>query len=91
MLLASANRDPREFDNPDEFRWNRNARRLISFGMGAHFCIGIHVARLEGQIMLREFLERVDRWTCLRDRGHWAVSEFQIGWTSLPIKIEARR
>ncbi|WP_181008438.1 cytochrome P450 [Sphingomonas montanisoli] len=91
MLLASSNRDPREFDGPEEFRWNRNPRRLISFGMGAHFCIGIHVARMEGQIMLREFLERVERWTCLRDQGHWAVSEFQIGWTSLPIRIEARR
>ncbi len=87
LLLASANRDPREFDDPDTFIWNRKARRLISFGMGPHFCIGIHLARLEGQVMLREFLNAAAHYTVHPEKGHWPVSEFQIGWTSLPVTV----
>lgn len=89
LLIAAANRDPREFADPDEFIWNRKARRMLSFGVGPHFCIGIHLARLEGQIMLREFLSRVDRFTIHPEEGNWPVSEFQIGWTRLPITIDA--
>lgn len=87
LNIASANRDPREFDDPDAFRWNRTARRLLSFGVGPHFCIGIHLARLEGQVMLREFLRAVKSYTVHPERGHWPVSQFQIGWTSLPVTI----
>lgn len=87
LLIAAANRDPREFDEPDRFIWNRKARRMLSFGVGPHFCIGIHLARLEGQIMLREFLSRVGRFTVEPEAGHWATSEFQVGWTSLPVRV----
>ncbi len=88
LIIASANRDHREFAQPDEFQWNRKARRLLSFGVGPHFCIGIHLARLEGQVMLREFLSAVKRYTVHPERGHWPVSQFQIGWTSLPVTID---
>ncbi|MBM3596290.1 MAG: cytochrome P450, partial [Alphaproteobacteria bacterium] len=71
LNIASANRYPREFDDPDEFIWNRKARRLLSFGVGPHFCIGIHLARLEGQVMLREFLGAVKSYTVNPERGHW--------------------
>lgn len=89
LIIASANRDSREFDAPDAFIWNRKARRLLSFGVGPHFCIGIHLARLEGQVILREFLRRVKDFTVHPDKGTWPVSEFQIGWTSLPVTINA--
>lgn len=88
LNIASANRDQREFDQPDEFQWNRKARRLLSFGVGPHFCIGIHLARLEGQVMLREFLSSVKSYTVHPEDGHWPVSQFQIGWTSLPVTID---
>ena len=87
LLIASANRDPREFADPDAFIWNRKARRMLSFGVGPHFCIGIHLARLEGQIMLRELLRRTKDFTLHPEQGEWAVSEFQIGWTRLPITV----
>lgn len=90
LNIASANRDHREFDQPDEFIWSRKARRLLSFGVGPHFCIGIHLARLEGQVILREFLNAVIAYTVHPERGHWPVSEFQIGWTSLPVTIDER-
>ena len=87
LLIAAANRDPREFDDPEAFVWNRKARRMLSFGVGPHFCIGIHLARLEGQVMLRELLPALDRFTIHPEEGEWPVSEFQIGWTKLPIRF----
>jgi cytochrome P450 len=87
LLIASANRDRREFENPDAFIWNRKARRMLSFGIGPHFCIGIHLARLEGQVMLREFLANFPKFEIYEQAGAWAVSEFQIGWTKLPVRI----
>lgn len=87
LLLASANRDDREFGDGDAFRWNRKARRMISFGVGPHFCIGIHLARLEGQVLLREFLSAVPEFTIEPENGSWAESEFQVGWTSLPVRV----
>lgn len=86
LLVASANRDPDEFEEPDRFIWNRQARRMISFGIGPHFCIGIHVARLELQVMVRALLERMPRFATDDAAGHWIESEFQIGWGSLPVR-----
>ena len=58
-LLASANRDEREYPEPDEFIWNRRIERLLAFGRGQHFCLGVHLARLEIAIMVTEWLKRV--------------------------------
>ncbi len=88
LLIAAANRDPREFDAPESFIWNREHRRMLSFGVGPHFCIGAHLARLEGQIMVRELLSAAPRFTLEPEAGDWAVSEFQVGWTKLPIRID---
>ena len=58
LLFASANRDEREFADPDRFDVDRNPRRILSFGHAAHVCIGVHVARLEGHVVLEEILAR---------------------------------
>src|ERR1700733_13306993 len=42
-LLASANRDEREYAEPDEFVWNRPIARSLAFGRGQHFCLGYHL------------------------------------------------
>ena len=85
LLTASANRDEREFDDPDSFRWDRKMRRVVAFGMGPHFCIGIHVARLEGRLIVEELLRRFPNYELDLDAGERAISEFQIGWVRLPI------
>jgi cytochrome P450 len=89
LLIAAANRDPREFTDPGAFVWNRKIRRMLSFGIGPHFCIGIHLARLEGQIMIRELLRRMPRFDVDEAAGFWSTSEFQVGWTSLPVRLAA--
>jgi cytochrome P450 len=60
MLVPGAcNRDPRMFENPDEFDIDRaNARQHIAFGFGIHTCAGAPLARAEGRVTLNRFLDR---------------------------------
>jgi cytochrome P450 PksS len=57
-VLGSANRDERQFDRPDELDLAREPNRHLSFGQGAHYCIGAPLARLEGQIAINTLLQR---------------------------------
>ena len=84
---ASANRDAREFADPDTFQWDRPMRRIVAFGMGPHFCIGIHIARLEGRLIVEELLRRFPDYAIDEAGGERATSEFQIGWVRLPITV----
>lgn len=58
-LLGAANRDPEEFESPDEFRVDRKGVRPMSFGGGIHFCLGAQLARVEAEIAIRAILERL--------------------------------
>lgn len=59
LCLGAANRDPRKFDNPNEFRPDRkNVREHIAFGRGIHTCAGAPLARVEGQITINRLLDR---------------------------------
>lgn len=86
-LLRSASRDEREFANPDEFHWDRVSRRVISFGLGQHHCIGKHLALLEIKTMVSEFLTRVSSAEFLLDKAVRNPSCFQWGWVRLPVRV----
>jgi cholest-4-en-3-one 26-monooxygenase len=58
LLLSSANFDPRQFVQPDEFNVARAANDHVAFGTAAHTCLGLHVARLELKILFEELLRR---------------------------------
>jgi cytochrome P450 len=88
-LTQSAGRDPREFENPDEFIWNRPIPRTLAFGLGQRFCIGIHLARLEGRILVEEFLGRVADYDCDLDHAVRLPSSFQWGYNVLPVVIKS--
>jgi cytochrome P450 len=88
LLLASANRDEREFEAPDTFRWDRRPPRHLAFGHGVHFCIGVHLARLEGVTLLREFLARVPDYEVERENICRPPSDFQIGFTRMPVTLK---
>jgi cytochrome P450 family 142 subfamily A polypeptide 1 len=62
LLYGSANRDPREFENPDVFDVTRSHNRHIAFGFGTHVCLGAHLARLEIRVMFEELLRRMPHW-----------------------------
>jgi cytochrome P450 len=66
LLLASGNRDPAQFAQPDAFDIARTPNKHIAFGYGIHFCLGAALARLEGPIALNALFER---WPHARIRG----------------------
>jgi cytochrome P450 len=86
-LLASANRDEREYADPDDFIWDRPIERLLAFGRGQHFCLGVHLARLEISIMVTEWLKRVDEWRIDDDAASRPPSSFQWGWNNIPVEV----
>lgn len=91
FLIQSAQRDPREFDDPDTFRWNRSMKRTLSFGHGGHFCMGMHLAKLEGRVILQEFLSAVDEFDFDDAAAVRSASSFQKGWDHLPVRIHSLR
>jgi cytochrome P450 len=58
MYYTSANRDEAIFSSPQEFIATRRPNRHLSFGQAEHFCLGVHLARLEGRIFFTELLAR---------------------------------
>ncbi len=67
-VVASANRDERQFDRPDELDLTREPNRHLSFGLGVHYCLGAPLARLEGQIAINNLLRRLPDLRLARPR-----------------------
>lgn len=86
-LLASANRDEREYPEPDDFVWDRPIRRSLAFGRGQHFCIGYHLARLEVAVLLQEWLRRVPDFAVRAEAARRLPSSFQWGWNNIPVEV----
>jgi cytochrome P450 len=72
-IIASANRDDRQFGNPSEFDIARNPARHLTFGEGGHYCLGASLARIEGRVA---FAHLLDQFPKLRA----AVPENQLRW-----------
>ncbi|QLY31339.1 cytochrome P450 [Nocardia huaxiensis] len=91
LLIGSANRDDTVFTDPDRYDIERRDKGgLISFGRGVHFCLGAHLARLEAQIVLREFATRVRSYE-LAESGSERVHSVNVrGFAKLPVRVEVR-
>jgi len=87
FLWASANRDEREFPDPDQFDIERRAPRILSFGHGQHMCLGAHVARLEGRILLEEVLRAFPEYEVDEANAERLRSEFFRGFARLPVRF----
>jgi cytochrome P450 len=88
-MLTAANRDPAEFDRPDEVDIRRSPNRHLAFSKGPHFCLGAPLARLEVQIALRAMLERYERIEITEpiEEIPWTNSLTQRGPTRLPVVL----
>jgi cytochrome P450 len=90
VLLAygAANRDPRQFDDPDTFDAERNPTGHIAFGSGVHLCLGAQLARMEGQEVLREIVENVERIDVV-GTPTWTTNPNLRGLTRLDVRLTA--
>ncbi len=88
VALWAALRDPREYDQPEEFIWDRQIRRLLTFGYGQHHCIGNHIARLQIRLLVGEFLSAVQEYEFDMDEAVLGASYFHWGWTKLPVVVK---
>jgi cytochrome P450 len=85
LLNASANRDERQFEDPDRFDIHRRIGHHLTFGYGIHFCLGSHLARLEGRVALDEVLKRFPEWDVDWDHAVQARTSTVRGWERLPV------
>jgi cytochrome P450 len=87
LLNASANRDERRFEDPDQLDVRRKIDHHLSFGYGIHFCMGAALARLQGQVALEEVLNRWPKWEVDHDRAKRAHTTTVRGWEELPVSV----
>jgi cytochrome P450 len=87
LLAGSANRDERQFDDPDTFDIHRNIGHHLTFGYGPHFCLGTALARLEGRVALEELLERSTDWEVDLEHAELGMTPGVRGYDSLPIRL----
>ena len=89
MYYTSANRDEDVFDDAQAFDIRRTPNKHLSFGQAEHFCVGVHLARLEGQIFFEEFLSRFGKVE-LAGEPKRLRSNLNNSYKSLPITLTPR-
>ncbi len=86
LFYAGANRDPSQFERPDDFDIDRGAGGHVTFGHGAHFCMGAHLARLEVRLALNQLFDAAERIE-LAGPVTWTTTPSLSGPTSVPIRV----
>ena len=89
VLLSAANRDPAIHDDPDQFRMDREDPQHLSFGGGAHFCLGAHLARVEAQEAVRAILGRFSHLEVIEQSADWKMVPGFRGMASLRLRVVA--
>jgi cytochrome P450 family 130 len=87
LMFGAANRDEREFSDPDRFDLDRGVERHLAFGHGAHYCIGAALARLLGRVAFEELTTRLGDSRVDVARGRRRRAAVSRGWESLPIAV----
>lgn len=86
-LPGSANRDEREWDDPDTFDITRKPGQLMTFSFGPHFCLGASLARMETRIAVTEILQRFPDWVVHHEGAKLTTGIDTRGWDYLPVEI----
>ena len=84
LLWGAANRDEREFEDPDRFDVRRRIKRHLAFGQGIHFCLGKSLARLEARVAFEELLARAPAYE-LAGPAPWLASMWARAHARVPV------
>jgi len=89
-VLASANRDEHVFDRPDQLDITREKNRHLAFGYGVHACVGMPLARMEGQIALNALVQRLPnlRLALPAEQLCWRATPNVRGLAALPVRVD---
>lgn len=88
VMLNAANRDPDVFDDPDSLDFNRRPNRHLVFGLGIHTCLGLQLARQEGRIALRAFVDRYPDVSLIDGKQPtWQDAMVPRGTKTLPVSL----
>ncbi|MGL5839120.1 MAG: cytochrome P450 family protein [Sphingorhabdus sp.] len=88
-IIASANRDDRQFSDPDDVNLARDPNRHVTFGEGGHYCLGASLARMEGRVAVAHLLDRFPnlRPAAPDDRRRWRPNMVLRGLERFPVKV----
>ena len=87
IMYGSANRDPRRYENPDAFDVRRNPMDQLGWGAGPHVCAGMHLARMEMEVLLEALVQRVAGIEV--DEPTLGANNGLYGFDALPIRLFA--
>jgi cytochrome P450 len=85
FLNAAANRDPHQFKDPDRLDLKRVNNPHLSFGAGAHFCVGSQLARLEGQVAILKLIQQFPQIRLAQEHAEWVPNFGFRGLKTLPV------
>ncbi len=86
-MINAANRDPEQFERPQELELSRSPNRHLTFGQGPHFCLGAPLARLEGNVALAIIAERFPDLRAADEEPDWVDALIMRGMTRLPVRL----
>ena len=89
LMMNAANRDPRAYDEPDRLDLERHGPPHLTFGYGAHICLGFPLARLEGRIALPAVLARWREFAPAAGRLEWLDSMVLRGMKAFPVRVSS--
>ena len=87
LLVGSADRDERRYEDPHTFNIKRKDLQHLTFGFGLHYCLGANLARLEGRVALDELLNRFPEWDVDYPNIKLAPTSTVRGWEKMPILL----
>jgi cytochrome P450 PksS len=85
--LASANRDPEYFVDPDRFDVGRSENKHLTFGWGMHFCLGASIARMEGRVAFETLLRRFAKIEIVGPAPRWAPATALRTLERFPVRL----
>ncbi len=86
LVIGAANRDPARFEAPERLNLRRRPNKHLAFAGGAHTCVGLSLARMEGRIAVGRFLARYPRYHLIPGARRGGRLRFR-GWASLPARL----